>query len=56
MGLTFNIVSLFTGLGDFFGFFRDFFAALPLPVQALMYFAFGGFMLLMLLKMLFTRG
>ena len=32
------------------------FAALPLAVQVLVYFAFGGFMLLCLLRMLVNRG
>ena len=52
MGLLSNLVSLFTGLSGFFGMLRDMFTCLPLVVQVLIYFAFGGFMLLCLLKML----
>lgn len=52
MGLLSNLVSLFTGLSGFFGMLRDMFGCLPLVVQVLIYFAFGGFMLLCLLKML----
>lgn len=52
MGFLKNIYSLFQGLGEFFGFFRDFFAALPLVVQILIYFGFGGLMLLFMVQML----
>lgn len=51
MGFLKNIFSLFQGLGEFFGFFRDFFSALPLVVQVLIYFGFGGLMLLFLVQM-----
>lgn len=47
-----KLVSFFSGLDDFFKLWRDMFAALPLAVQVLVYFAFGGFMLLCLLRML----
>ena len=52
MGLLNNLVSLFTGLSGFFGMLRDMFTCLPLVCQVLIYFSFGGFMLLCLLKML----
>lgn len=51
-----KLVSFFSGLDDFFKIWRDMFAALPLAVQVLVYFAFGGFMLLCLLRMLVNRG
>lgn len=51
-----KLVSFFSGLDDFFKLWRDMFAALPLAVQVLVYFAFGGFMLLCLLRMLVNRG
>ena len=43
-------------LGFVMTFFSHIFAALPLAVQVLVYFAFGGFMLLCLLRMLVNRG
>ena len=51
-----KLVSFFSGLDDFFKLWRDMFAALPLAVQVLVYFAFGGFTLLCLLRMLVNRG
>ena len=53
MGFLANVASMFSGLYDFFSMFRDFFGCLPLVVQVLIYFTFGSFMFLCLLKMLF---
>ena len=52
MGLLANIGSMFSGLYNFFAMLRDFFGCLPLVIQVLIYFTFGSFMLLCLLKML----
>lgn len=52
MGLLNNLSSLFRGLAEFFGMFRDLFACLPTVCQMLIYFGFGGVLLLCLLKML----
>lgn len=52
MGLLKNLSSLFNGLNDFFDMLREMFSCLPIVVQVLIYFAFGGFLLLCLLKML----
>ena len=51
-----KLISFFSGLDDFFRFWRDVFDMLPLVVKLLIYFAFGGFMLLCLLRMLVNRG
>ena len=51
-----KLISFFTGLDDFFKLWRDMCDMLPLPVKLLIYFAFGGFMLLCLLRMLVNRG
>ena len=51
-----KLISFFPGLDDFFKQWRDMFDMLPLPVKLLIYFAFGGFMLLCLLRMLVNRG
>lgn len=51
-----KLISFFSGLTDFFALWRNMFSALPLVVQVLVYFAFGGFMLLCLLRMLVNRG
>lgn len=51
-----NVNSLFDGVKDFFAFFPEFYTALPLPVRGVLGLAFGGFILLMLLRMLVTRG
>lgn len=51
MGFLSNVGSMFRGLGEFFGFFRDFFSALPLVIQVLMYFSFGGLLLLLIVQM-----
>lgn len=51
-----KLISFFSGLDDFFKLLRDIFDFLPLPVKLLIYFAFGGFMLLCLLRMLVNRG
>lgn len=50
------LVSFFTGLDDFFQLWRDMFDFLPLPVKVLIFFAFGGVLLLCLLRMLVNRG
>lgn len=55
MGFLSNLYKLFTGLAAFFKMFRDMFAALPLVVQLLIYFGFGGVLLLCLLDMVRTR-
>lgn len=52
MGFLNNVRSLFVGLAEFFGFFRDFFGALPLVCQVLIYFSFGGVLLLLMVQML----
>ena len=51
-----KLISFFSGLDDFFKLWRDMFDFLPLSVKLLIYFAFGGFMLLCLLRMLVNRG
>lgn len=51
-----KLISFFSGLDDFFRLWRDMFDMLPLVVKLLIYFAFGGFMLLCLLRMLVNRG
>lgn len=51
-----KLVSFFTGLDDFFKLWRDMFDFLPLPVKVLIFFAFGGVLLLCLLRMLVNRG
>jgi phage-related protein len=56
MGFLTDIGSLFTGVGGFFTMLRDMFGLLPGVVQVLIYFVFGGFLLLMLLRMLTERG
>lgn len=52
MGLLSNLNSLFKGLTQFFTFLREMFTCLPMVVQVLIYFSFGGVLLLCLLKML----
>lgn len=51
-----KLISLFSGLDDFFKLWRDMFDFLPLAVKVLIFFAFSGFMLLCLLRMLVNRG
>lgn len=51
-----KLISFFSGLDDFFKLWREMFDMLPLVVKLLIYFAFGGFMLLCLLRMLVNRG
>ena len=51
-----KLASLFSGLDGFFKLWRDMFDFLPLAVKILIFFAFGGFMLLCLLLMLVNRG
>lgn len=55
MGLIFQIKSMFAGLAEFMSLWRDFFGLLPLPVQILVYFAFGSFLLLGIIQMLRSR-
>lgn len=54
MGLIANVTKLFNGLNEFFSFFHAFFSALPFVVQFLIYFGFGGVLLLCLLRLLKT--
>lgn len=51
-----KLVSFFSGLSGFFKLWRDMFEFLPLSIKLLIYFAFGGFLFLCLLRMLVTRG
>lgn len=51
-----KLVSFFSGFDDFFQLWRDMFDFLPLPVKVLIFFAFGGVLLLCLLRMLVNRG
>ncbi len=51
-----KLVSFFSGLSEFFQLWRDMFDLLPMAVKLLIYFAFGGFMMLCLLRMLVNRG
>lgn len=55
MGLMSGITQLFTDLGECMSFFAAMFSLLPLVVQLVIYFAFGGMILLGLMKMIF-RG
>lgn len=55
MGVLSNLPNLFVGLAQVFGFFRDFFGCLPIICQLLVYFAFGGFMLIFLVQMLRSK-
>lgn len=48
--------SLLSGLGEFFGMLRSIFECLPMPIQALCFLAFGGFLFLCILHMIFIRG
>lgn len=52
MGLMTGITQLFTDLGDCMSFFAAMFSLLPLAVQLVIYFAFGGMILLGLMKMI----
>jgi hypothetical protein len=56
MGFLTDIGSMFTGIGSFFTMIRNMFSLLPGVIQVLIYFVFGGFMLLMLLRILTERG
>lgn len=56
MGLIANLALMFTGLGDFFGFCRDFFGALPFAIKLLMYFVFGSFVLFGIFKLVIKVG
>lgn len=48
--------SLLNGLGDVFAMFRSIFDCLPMAVQALIYLAFGGFILLCILRPIVIGG
>lgn len=56
MGLIADLVLVFSDLGDFFIFCRDFFSALPFAVKLLMYFVFGSILLFGLLKLVIKVG
>lgn len=56
MGLIADLVLLFTDLGDFFGFCRDFFDALPFGVKLLFYFVFGSILLFGIFKLVIKVG
>lgn len=56
MGLIANLVLVFTDLGDFFKFCRDFFGALPFAIKLLMYFVFGSFVLFGIFKLVIKVG
>lgn len=51
-----KLISFFSGLDDFFKLWRDMFDFLPLPIKVFIFFGFGGFMLLCLLRMIVNRG
>ena len=53
MGLLKNLTSLFRGMDEFFEMLREMFSCLPIVVQVLIFFAFGGYLLLGLVKMLY---
>ena len=55
MGIISNAWSLLRGLSEFFGFFRDFFDALPIVLQTLIYFSFAFVLLFGFLRMIRTR-
>lgn len=48
--------SLLDGLGEVFAMFRSIFDCLPMAVQALIYLAFGGFILLCILRPIVIGG
>ena len=56
MGLIADLLLVFTDLGDFFGFCRYFFDALPFAVKLLFYFVFGSVLLFGLFKLLIKVG
>jgi len=56
MGFIADFRSLFAGMQQFMELFRSFFDALPLVIKVLIYFSFGGLLLLCLLKMLIERN
>lgn len=55
MGVMAGITQLFTDLGECMAFFASMFSLLPMVVQLLIYFVFGGMVLLGLMKMI-LRG
>lgn len=55
MGVMAGITQLFTDLGGCMSFFAAVFSLLPLVLQLVIYFAFGGVILLGLMKMI-LRG
>lgn len=56
MGLIANLVLVFTDLGDFFKFCRDFFGTLPFAIKLLIYFVFGSFILFGIFKLVIKVG
>lgn len=56
MGLIANLALVFTDLGDFFQFFRDFFGALPFAIKLLIYFVFGSIILFGIFKLVIKVG
>lgn len=55
MGVMAGITQLFTDLGECMAFFAAMFALFPMVIQLLIYFVFGGMLLLGLMKMI-LRG
>lgn len=55
MGVLSNLRNLFSGLPDFFKMFRDMFDCLPIVCRVLIYFGFGGVLLLYLVQMLRSK-
>lgn len=56
MGLIANVLLALTDIGDFFGFCRGVFDALPLAVRMLIYFSFGSVLLFGLMRMILKVG
>lgn len=56
MGLIANLALMFTDLGDFFQFCRDFFGALPFAIKLLIYFVFGSIILFGIFKLVIKVG
>lgn len=56
MGLIANLVLVFTDLGKFFKFCRNFFDALPFAIKLLIYFVFGSIVLFGIFKLVIKVG
>lgn len=56
MGLIANLALVFTDLGDFFQFCRDFFGVLPFAIKLLIYFVFGSIILFGIFKLVIKVG